>query len=1497
MDSADTASLRAMAAQWSLAGDKQLLDVLHNIHESLVSRCQETNRALDEMASSLDEATIDLQNVNNKFMALSNSQFIESRVYDDDIDVTEPTEQPKEPQKPEDPTVELEKIKEGLKVLEDMHEPLHILHDTDSESDTEDEDVGRLILKPKDLYADRPLPYIIGSTAWKSKWHAGLLPDDSDTDSSVSRPDREVEQYSDSEPEITNIQTDKQDLINDRTVSTTSSEMASEQDISPVKPSPADVAAELARRLGGQMPPRIPDPEPECTHANLTSRKVYRPEKPVIGTVFADEPPPLDTYSDEESQEDDIFAELHKGKPYMRNNTEHNRVTEDLFGGLDRRKTDDDIFNENNQPIKPATHDRYGNAVESDPEMFVDTPQPKTINQETPSSPTVSTVKKPVGGISLFGTKKGTEIGAAIMKRNRKRSSTDDETESEEISQNVKDKPELKKERDIFDDLFAKSIKEQKKVEKNIENVEKERKEIKKLDLFNDDLFDDIDDIFSTNITKVKEPSKNKMSLFDDDDDLFSDIAVVKSTEQEVKSSKNIFDSEDDLFSDRTVEKTILENHNNNAQNASEINSQKVEQSKIFDDNSDSDLFNTESVIIPTTDLNLSSNDSYDRKIIKTHINKPTSLIPKNTKLVVNDNLLFDDEEGDDLFSPKNAIKINSPNRTIESIDKANANIKNNIIKENILKKEEHYKNWEFNDSTVNDSNTHGEDEKFIEIENNNEQIISKSDKIRNLESNQPNLAENVWDDLFTKPNQLPNNKSLPVTSSKLFDDDEDDNLFNTKQTKEKTFSSKEINEQENVWSDELKEPLNTGSKETVPVITSSENKQTQRDILNEFDSNLSKINSSIGMLIGIKNEKNNTETQIYDNDVSQNIHDNNEIFNESRTQDQHSLNQENKCFPVNNKESPLKNSEVNEQFISNIVEQKQRSFTPDTNLNTSKISDDADNSFIKNRDFNENTTEGASFTQQENLLVEKPDVFSDIFSEPPEFEKPKEPKRSKNVNALFDDDSDDEALFFKKSDSTLDEKPDVMSPLSENRLFGLFHDEPPAMDIDFVPNTNKVLDDNLFNEVPSDSNVENPVITEAKIENLKNAEPSEIPKLSAETEVKKSVGKLKTINFNIDVSALLPGASPKKVKGVEQTDGQSISIKGEDNVNNKNCAVEDVDPKLIKSVSFEGDPKSIVLDNKLSKERARIQVKRRPSSRRARKEAVRKSAIDFGEDSTDNSTSIEEPPKTVNLDVDNENLKIGDSSSDSKIDNTNSSLQHNIEKKAPEVVKSKVVYVLHDEDIFTNIDTNQRIQSDKVLNLVSDNDLFTNKKDEVIFIEKTHKQNEANSSSHIQSETDIRNKAIDTSTDTKSLTGVREDLGTKNNQIETMNANMYGVHKPKETTDKDKAATKVKKSIFDDLSDDEDELFNKSKSKPKDIFDSDSEGELFGKKDVKEKKKFEGKKTLFSDDEDDELFGVKTINTTDIPVQLARQATKEVVSKPTEPVFEDPLSLLGDDD
>lgn len=65
-------------------------------------------------------------------------------------------------------------------------------------SDSEDEDLTmNFVLRAKDPYLCRPLPYVIGSEDWHKKWHVGLLESSSESDD-----DKESDKYSDNDSEI-----------------------------------------------------------------------------------------------------------------------------------------------------------------------------------------------------------------------------------------------------------------------------------------------------------------------------------------------------------------------------------------------------------------------------------------------------------------------------------------------------------------------------------------------------------------------------------------------------------------------------------------------------------------------------------------------------------------------------------------------------------------------------------------------------------------------------------------------------------------------------------------------------------------------------------------------------------------------------------------------------------------------------------------------------------------------------------------------------------------------------------------------------------------------------------------------------------------------------------------------------------------------------------------------------------------------------------------------
>ncbi|KPI96358.1 WASH complex subunit FAM21 [Papilio xuthus] len=1281
-----------MAPHWSLAGDKQLLNILQDIHQKIMTRCQETNAKLEEMANALDGANIDLQNVNNKFMALSNSQFIESRVYEDDIVVTNEDTTTK-PLPLKDPETELTNLKQSLKTLESMHECVRILN-SESDSDSDDDD-GRMVFRPKDLYSQRPLPHIIGSQAWKRKWHAGLIAEDSDSDSSTSKAaEAAPDQYSVSESEESDIQTDRLN-IPQRTISSSSSMVESEQSAPPTAVSQAHIAAELARKLAGNLP-EIPvrTPEPEITKPQQVPA-VYKPQKPPTSTIFFDEPPPLDdTYQsdgdDYNDEDDDIFAELHQNKPTVSTNKDQSRLNEDLFGGLNNSSNTVDLFgSEQKETIKP-------NYEETEPAKD----------------------KKPIGGISVFGSMKGTEsIGASILKRNPRKTYSSDESDEDMFKSNqksiqtgytegvpsktnantvtnkpkdetqtdIQDKPETKEkkpgkpEREILNDLFSKNKPSQiKSKDTKQELITKDK------DLFSDNLFDDIDDIFTDNKVPIKEANKNVKSIFDDDDgddDIFANVTVneTNAPKNNVNEAKDLFDSDSELFSDipikTNIEQPSISKVDNNA------TSDKKNIKSIFDEDSDDDIFSN----VQIKDVNIINNKQNNKQ---TNIENPLKL-----------------SEDDD---------------------------NNNLFSQNTL---------------ATDKKDLAESTEKLESDNEIKNKISQN-----------NLASNI----FLTPQTT---QQTSEQSPALFDDDEIDELFTNNQIKENVILEGDIN----------------------PTNLNNEKKLTSQ----EFDDKLK--TEVTNKSIDFEKENSNSSSEVATDPQDINV----DSFK-------------------NDSESHGNNSQ-----------------------NDTKIESDSEIFATKM----ENTPLPSLPTEQSPA-----DIFNDIFTDvPPDFEKPKEPKKSKNINALFDDDSDDEALFFKKDDAISDEKPEVSSTVKDD-LFRIFSDEPPAIDIDLpTETTNEVSEPELPKQILS-KDLDELCNQQPKLHDgnqTKDFKEKEIVhKVNDDIDGSiKTIGKLKPMNLNINVNTLLPGASPKISKPIEEPDGL-VSIPDTDKQND----TEEIVSTLVKSVSFEGDADSELLNNKLSKERAKIQVKRRPSTRRARREAVKKSGIDFGStDSTDNSSSIDSPKSTTKTVV---------------------STERN--------VKSKVVYILNDEDIFTNVKTEKNGNENAKIQTSNEN-LQTPVNSTEIFVEDIFKQTQ---SSKIESDSIKSLKTID-----------------KQQTIEKENINSST--KP----DNSQKPAKSKASIFDDMSDEETELFCNKKpvvTNTKNIFGCDSDEELFGNNskksvDIVEKKstiKVDVKKSLFDDDSGDDLFGGGKNTGKSISIK-----PKEIKPTKTEAVVKDPLSLLSDDD
>ncbi|CAL1295023.1 unnamed protein product [Larinioides sclopetarius] len=172
-----TDEIRKNSANWTLAGDVGLYNLLTEISQNIISRTHEVENAVDSLVYRTKMANAKICNIINDFHMLSNLQFVENRVYDEEIQEAAPEPKPVEKTKEQKEAEMLPKIKKavelGLEVLDKAFTKIHV----DEISDSEDEDIssdGRTILEPKDPYASRPLPFIIGSEEFNNSDYAGL---------------------------------------------------------------------------------------------------------------------------------------------------------------------------------------------------------------------------------------------------------------------------------------------------------------------------------------------------------------------------------------------------------------------------------------------------------------------------------------------------------------------------------------------------------------------------------------------------------------------------------------------------------------------------------------------------------------------------------------------------------------------------------------------------------------------------------------------------------------------------------------------------------------------------------------------------------------------------------------------------------------------------------------------------------------------------------------------------------------------------------------------------------------------------------------------------------------------------------------------------------------------------------------------------------------------------------------------------------------------------
>ncbi|XP_053731690.1 WASH complex subunit 2 isoform X1 [Synchiropus splendidus] len=175
--------MRQSSDNWSLAADAGLFLFLQDFSQRMLSKTHDIEKQLDSLIRDTKATDSCLQSVFNDFLMLSNTQFIENRVYDEEVEETvqktdvadnKPEQKTREQKEAELIPKMQEAVSHGLRVLDSAFEHLDIKA---GNSDSEDEEVTdrvEAILEPKDLYVDRPLPFLIGSRAFMDQDDVGL---------------------------------------------------------------------------------------------------------------------------------------------------------------------------------------------------------------------------------------------------------------------------------------------------------------------------------------------------------------------------------------------------------------------------------------------------------------------------------------------------------------------------------------------------------------------------------------------------------------------------------------------------------------------------------------------------------------------------------------------------------------------------------------------------------------------------------------------------------------------------------------------------------------------------------------------------------------------------------------------------------------------------------------------------------------------------------------------------------------------------------------------------------------------------------------------------------------------------------------------------------------------------------------------------------------------------------------------------------------------------
>ncbi|XP_057590996.1 WASH complex subunit 2A isoform X3 [Hippopotamus amphibius kiboko] len=300
--------IRRSSQSWSLAADAGLLQFLQEFSQQTISRTHEIKKQVDGLIRETKATDCRLHNVFNDFLMLSNTQFIENRVYDEEVEepvLKAEAEKQEQEKTREQKEVDLipkvqEAVNYGLQVLDSAFEQLDIkAGNSDSEEDDANERV-ELILEPKDLYIDRPLPYLIGSKLFMEQEDVGLGElsseegsvgsdrgsiADSEEENEEEESDEDFANHSDNDENRHTAQMSDEDEDDDGCDIFADSEKEeediedTEENFKPKKSRPTSFADELAARIKGDTASQVEEEQTTLSPGEAKPQKTLKEKK------------------------------------------------------------------------------------------------------------------------------------------------------------------------------------------------------------------------------------------------------------------------------------------------------------------------------------------------------------------------------------------------------------------------------------------------------------------------------------------------------------------------------------------------------------------------------------------------------------------------------------------------------------------------------------------------------------------------------------------------------------------------------------------------------------------------------------------------------------------------------------------------------------------------------------------------------------------------------------------------------------------------------------------------------------------------------------------------------------------------------------------------------------------------------------------------------------------------------------------------------------------